>query len=313
MAVWAARTDSTSKPHRSHHTAPTHGQRPDIFLRVYTTCLETGVFPSGWKRQRLVLILKPGKPPDEPSSYRPLCMLDTMGKILEKIICDRLEAFTERPGGLLERQYGFRKGRSTIDANEDVISTARNAIAGRRWFRGTKKYCAVVTLDVRNAFNSARWPLSFKFWLSRSLVRSSLVPVSMSKDPPRLSRSPFMWILSVMGLMALWSVVFREPGSDVATLDLINATKRCWYPQFRETSARGTRPEKPGHHLLVDNSFSRRATRPTEPSGEQPDVTSGDLGEAELRLRGAQTLCLYSSILPTCCSLILGQSTSLTS
>ncbi|CAB0028827.1 unnamed protein product [Trichogramma brassicae] len=131
--------------------------RPDIFLRVYTMCLKTGVFPSGWKRQRLVLLPKPGKPPDEPSSYRPLCMLDTAGKILERIICDRLEAFTERPGGLSERQYGFRKGRSTIDAIEDVISTAREAIAGKRWYRGTKKYCAVVTLDVRNAFNSARW------------------------------------------------------------------------------------------------------------------------------------------------------------
>ncbi|CAB0039970.1 unnamed protein product, partial [Trichogramma brassicae] len=131
--------------------------RPDIFLRVYTMCLETGVFPSGWKRQRLVLLPKPGKPPDEPSSYRPLCMLDTAGKILERIICDRLEAFTERPGGLSERQYGFRKGRSTMDAIEDVVSAAREAIAGKRWYRGTKKYCAVVTLDVRNAFNSATW------------------------------------------------------------------------------------------------------------------------------------------------------------
>ncbi|CAB0038087.1 unnamed protein product, partial [Trichogramma brassicae] len=131
--------------------------RPDILMRVYTMCLETGVFPSGWKRQRLVLLPKPGKPPDEPSSYRPLCMLDTAGKILERIICDRLEAFTERPGGLSERQYGFRKGRSTIDAIEDVISVAREAIAGKRWYRGTMKYCALVTLDVRNAFNSARW------------------------------------------------------------------------------------------------------------------------------------------------------------
>ncbi|CAB0034417.1 unnamed protein product [Trichogramma brassicae] len=87
----------------------------------------------------------------------PLCMLDTAGKILERIICDRLEAFTERPGGLSERQYGFRKGRSTIDAIEDVISVAREAIAGKRWYRGTKKYCAVLTLDVRNALNSARW------------------------------------------------------------------------------------------------------------------------------------------------------------
>uniref|UniRef100_A0ABD2W0M0 Reverse transcriptase domain-containing protein n=1 Tax=Trichogramma kaykai TaxID=54128 RepID=A0ABD2W0M0_9HYME len=108
--------------------------RPDVFLRVYTMGLETGVFPSGWKGQRLVLLPKPGKPPDEPSSYRPLCMLDTAGKILERIICGRLEAFTERPGGLSERQYGFRKGRSTIDAIEDVISTARRAIAGKSYF-----------------------------------------------------------------------------------------------------------------------------------------------------------------------------------
>uniref|UniRef100_A0ABD2WY82 Reverse transcriptase domain-containing protein n=1 Tax=Trichogramma kaykai TaxID=54128 RepID=A0ABD2WY82_9HYME len=121
------------------------------------TCLETGVFPSSWKHQRLVLLPKPGKPPDEPSSYRPLCMLDTAGKILERITCDRLEAYTKRPGGLSERQYGLRKGRSTIDAIEDVISTGREAIAGKRWYCGTKKYCAEVTLVVRNAFNSARW------------------------------------------------------------------------------------------------------------------------------------------------------------
>ncbi|CAB0034124.1 unnamed protein product, partial [Trichogramma brassicae] len=130
---------------------------PDIFLQVYTACLRTGVFPACWKRQRLVLLPKPGKPPEEPSSYRPLCMLDTAGKILERLICDRLEAITESPGGLSDHQYGFRKGRSTINAIENVIATAREAIAGKRWNRGTKKYCAVVTLDVKNAFNSARW------------------------------------------------------------------------------------------------------------------------------------------------------------
>ncbi|CAB0044296.1 unnamed protein product, partial [Trichogramma brassicae] len=133
---------------------------PDIFLQVYTACLRTGVFPACWKRQRLVLLPKPGKPPEEPSSYRPLCMLDTAGKILEKLICDRLEAITESPGGLSDHQYGFRKERSTINAIENVIATAREAIAGKRWNRSTKKYCAVVTLDVKNAFNSARSYLS---------------------------------------------------------------------------------------------------------------------------------------------------------
>ncbi|GBP58736.1 Putative 115 kDa protein in type-1 retrotransposable element R1DM [Eumeta japonica] len=65
-----------------------------------------------WKQQRLVLLPKGKKPPEEPSSYRPLCMLDT--------------ATTE-------------------------------AIAGTRWKGGTKKYCLVATLDIRNAFNSSNW------------------------------------------------------------------------------------------------------------------------------------------------------------
>ncbi|CAB0027964.1 unnamed protein product [Trichogramma brassicae] len=54
-------------------------------------------------------------------------------------------------------EYGFRKGRSTTNAIENVIAVARQAVEGKRWHRGTKKYCAVVTLDVKNAFNSARW------------------------------------------------------------------------------------------------------------------------------------------------------------
>ncbi|CAB0031184.1 unnamed protein product [Trichogramma brassicae] len=128
--------------------------RPDAFLRVYSTCLSGGVFPSPWKRQRLVLLSKPGRPPDAPSSYRPLCMLDTAGKILERIICRRLEGYTEAPDGLSDHQHGFRRGRSTVDAIESVTTAAREAVGGAR---GSRKYCAVVTLDVRNAFNSARW------------------------------------------------------------------------------------------------------------------------------------------------------------
>ncbi|CAB0027841.1 unnamed protein product [Trichogramma brassicae] len=127
------------------------------FRHVFTVCLRKGCFPTRWKRQRLVLMLKPGKPAMEPSSYRPLCMLDTAGKILERIIAGRLETHTEGPAGLADSQYGFRKGRSTVDAIQAVLSTARTAISGKRWHRGTKEYCAIITLDVRNAFNSARW------------------------------------------------------------------------------------------------------------------------------------------------------------
>ncbi|GBP15361.1 Probable RNA-directed DNA polymerase from transposon X-element [Eumeta japonica] len=93
------------------------------------------------------------KPPEVPSSYRPLCMLDTASKIFERIILQRTEAAVEPL--LTDNQYGFRKGRSTLDAINLVVNTAREAIAGTRWKGGTKKYCLVATLDIKNAFNSA--------------------------------------------------------------------------------------------------------------------------------------------------------------
>lgn len=126
-----------------------------MFCEAYTMCLKEGTFPERWKWQKLVLLPKENKPPDDPSSYRPLCMLDTAGKILERIIQGRLEALVE--GYMSDRQYGFRKGRSTQDAINRVIDRVKTAIAGKRWKGGAKKYCLAVALDVKNAFNSARW------------------------------------------------------------------------------------------------------------------------------------------------------------
>ena len=46
--------------------------KPDTFLCMYIRCLPEGVFPEKWRQQGLVLLPKGRKPPDEPSSYRPL-------------------------------------------------------------------------------------------------------------------------------------------------------------------------------------------------------------------------------------------------
>ena len=66
----------------------------------------------------------------------------------------RIEIIAENH--LSDRQFGYRK-RSTVDAINSVVETAKKAISGTRWKNGEKKYCAVVTLDMQNAFNSARW------------------------------------------------------------------------------------------------------------------------------------------------------------
>lgn len=131
--------------------------RPDLFLHAYNACIREGNFPRRWKQQQLVLLPKGDKAPTDPAAYRPICLLDTAGKVLERIICNRIESFTEGPQGLSDNQYGFRKARSTVDAIKVVIDIARKAIEGKRWKGGPMKYCAIVTLDVKNAFNTARW------------------------------------------------------------------------------------------------------------------------------------------------------------
>lgn len=131
--------------------------KPQQFLALYNNCLRHGIFPSLFKQQRLVLVPKDGKPLEDPSSYRPLCMINTSGKLLESIICERLKICVEAAAGISDNQFGFRKSRSTVDAIQVVLKTASAAIRGKRWKNGTKEYCVMVTLDVKNAFNTAKW------------------------------------------------------------------------------------------------------------------------------------------------------------
>lgn len=70
-------------------------------------------------------------------------MLDTAGKVLERIILNRLAKYTEGTDGLSSNQ----KAMCTVDAILSVIKTAEIPVRRQR-------YCAVATLDVRNAFNS---------------------------------------------------------------------------------------------------------------------------------------------------------------
>ncbi|EZA57624.1 hypothetical protein X777_02176 [Ooceraea biroi] len=52
-------------------------------LELFTSCLRRKRFPPSWKRARLALIPKgKGKPADDPSVYRPVCLLDEAGKSL---------------------------------------------------------------------------------------------------------------------------------------------------------------------------------------------------------------------------------------
>jgi len=127
--------------------------QPQMFLKTFNSCLEEGTFPRQWKQARLVLLRKGDKPEDLPSSYGLLCMLDTDGKLFERIICNRIEEYyATSQNGLSSNQYGFRKGKSTVDAINRVMEEVADAGTGSIYKR---ELCMLITLNVANAFNSA--------------------------------------------------------------------------------------------------------------------------------------------------------------
>lgn len=67
---------------------------------------------------------------ESPSAYRPICLLDEAGKTLERIMASRISEHLETVGpDLADCQFGFREGRSTIDAISVVKIMANEAAA----------------------------------------------------------------------------------------------------------------------------------------------------------------------------------------
>lgn len=126
--------------------------RTPVLLAIFNTCLLLSHFPKTWKKAWIRIIPKPGKGDYAvPKAYRPIGLLPVMGKVLEKLIFNRLSWELLRSGGISDKQYGFMPQRSTEDALSDALACVRDGLQ-------SKKLVALVSLDIEGAFDCAWWP-----------------------------------------------------------------------------------------------------------------------------------------------------------
>src|SRR5699024_4924271 len=79
-----------------------------MLLDIINSCLANKYFPTEWQLGDAIFILKGnGKDPAQMSSYRPITLLCIAGKILERIIKNRIELFAEPQKLLGANQFGF--------------------------------------------------------------------------------------------------------------------------------------------------------------------------------------------------------------
>ena len=76
------------------------------------SCLTQGIFPANMKQAEVIPLYKK-KSRDDPTNYRPVSLLNSYGKIIEKIIYFRLYDFMSKT--MFKNQFGFRSGHSTMD------------------------------------------------------------------------------------------------------------------------------------------------------------------------------------------------------
>ncbi|GBN37570.1 hypothetical protein AVEN_115695-1 [Araneus ventricosus] len=116
------------------------------FQSILNFCLHHSVFPRTWKIAKVLLIPKERKDLSRFESYRPICLLPIWGKILDKLITNRLVTYLEEHCLLSECQYGFCKGRGTTTALNNITEFISKA-------KEKREVVCMISFDVQNAFN----------------------------------------------------------------------------------------------------------------------------------------------------------------
>ena len=162
-------------------------------LILYDYAFSNGIFPDILKVAKVIPIHKNGNKND-PNNYRPIAILSSFSKILEKLIYQRLIQFLGKYNILIPSQYGFQRNFSTIHAITDIVTLTYDNI-------NIKHYTALFFLDLKKAFDSVcHSTLLAKLdhygirGQTLKLIKSFLIRkqfVSMNKTQSSLMTNPF--------------------------------------------------------------------------------------------------------------------------
>jgi len=200
---------------------------------IFRLSLTTGIFPSKLKLSRTVPIFKSGRS-DLCDNYRPIALLSTLSKVLEKMVSVQLVNHLDRNKILYKHQYGFQRNKST----EHSIIHALNYISQAM---NDNKYTVGVFFDLKKAFdvcshdillmklskmgivgNALEW---FKSYLSD---RSQVVDINGHHSRPRKIKisvlqgsilGPILFLCFINDLHSVTSLLTLMYADDTFTLD----------------------------------------------------------------------------------------------
>ena len=121
-------------------------QIAQVLVEVFNKSMMLGEFPSIMKLAEVVPLYK-GKEHFLETNYRPISLLTTVSKILEKIVYQRVYSFLQDTGQIYDNQYGFRANHSCEHTIGQVVgSLVKNM---ENWL-----HSVCILLDLSKAFDT---------------------------------------------------------------------------------------------------------------------------------------------------------------
>ena len=137
---------------------------------IFNLSTSTSQIPQIWKTSTIIPLLKPAKPAEESTSYRPVSLLCPGVKILERLLLPTLQEHLPIP----DFQHGFRKKHSTVSAlnelNQDISGGFNQKKPANRTLLLqidlSKAFDMVVHSKLLQDLNNSSLPPFVKRWLS---------------------------------------------------------------------------------------------------------------------------------------------------
>ena len=123
-------------------------------VHLFNSSFRTGIFPELWKVAKVIPLFKGGDR-ESVGNYRPISLLPLPGKLMEKIVHNRISTFLEGAKFLSENQGGFRKGFSTVSTIADLTNDLFTEVN-----RGRTTLAAFV--DLKKAFDTVNFDILLK-------------------------------------------------------------------------------------------------------------------------------------------------------
>ena len=140
-------TNKSSGPDGIGNWVLKHCAKPLSFpySKLFNKSLETGIFPSKWKQENVCPVLKKDKTSDK-TNYRPISLLSSSSKILEKIVYKRPYEYLMDNNLLIEQNSGFKPKYFTVNQLLKIVHQIYQDI-------NNGKGTCLIFLDVSKAFD----------------------------------------------------------------------------------------------------------------------------------------------------------------